>query len=122
VGPAQAVFDLLSHFLGVGPLAGKFLDSPYTIGFFEAHGLAALIGVMMFNASLGKPKRSWHLYAMSVHLLLGGANLLFWDSFVRLGFVVPGIVATVFHGTFILAQAGCYTQAKTETVLSETYA
>jgi hypothetical protein len=122
VGFAQAVLELLSHFRGVGPLAERFVDSPYTIGFFEAHGLAALIGLMMFHASLGRPKRSWHLYAMGVHLLLGGANLLFWDSFVRLDFVAPGIVATVFHGAFILAQAGCYTQAKTEMIPSETYA
>jgi hypothetical protein len=122
VGLAQAVFELLGHFLGVGPLAGRFTTSLYTIGFFEAHCLAALIGLMMFNASLGKPKRFWHLYAISVHLLLGGANLLFWDSFVRLDFVVPGIVATVFHGAFILAQTSCYTQAKTEAIPSDTYA
>lgn len=122
VGFVQLVSELLSHFIGAGPLGGRFTASPYTIGFFEAHGLAVLIGILMFNASLEKPKRFWHLFAVSVHLLLGGANIVFWDSFVTLDFVPAGIIATIFHSLFILAQTGCYVQAKAETVSSETFA
>ena len=115
VSLAQATSELLSYFLGVGPLAGKFTSSPYTIGFFEAHSLATLIGLILFKASLGEPERFWHIFAVSVHLLLGGANILFWDSFVTLDFVGPGIVATFFHGIFVVTHTGCYLQANSET-------
>ena len=36
--------------------------------------------------------------------LLGGANLLFWSSFVYWGLVPMGAIATVFHGLFLIAQ------------------
>jgi hypothetical protein len=51
VGLVQATSELLSHVLSVGSLAGRFVDSRYTIGFFEAHGLAALVAIRMFNTS-----------------------------------------------------------------------
>jgi hypothetical protein len=44
VGGTQVIFELLSHFFGVGPWARIFAASHYTIGFLEAHGLAFLIG------------------------------------------------------------------------------
>ena len=106
IGSLQMVFELLSHYLGVGPLAGRFLGSPYTLGFFEAHGLAVVIGILLWRAA-AEPQLFWHQLAVGVHILLGGANLLFWDSFVQLDFVAPGIVATVFHGLFIALESYC---------------
>jgi hypothetical protein len=47
------------------------------IGFIEAHGLALIIGVPLWQAA---PLRIWHLTAAAVHLLLGTANLVFWPS------------------------------------------
>ena len=106
IGFLQMTFELLSHYKGVGPLADRFIASPYTIGFFEAHGLAVLMGVLLWRAS-AKPERFRHQFAVVVHILLGGANLLFWNSFVQLNFVLPGIVATVFHGIFIVSEIYC---------------
>jgi len=106
IGSLQLMFESLSHFMGAGPLADRFTDSPYTIGFFEAHGLAVLIGILLWRASQS-PEKFWHQLAVVVHLLLGGANLLFWNSFVQLDFVLPGIVATIFHGIFIFSEAYC---------------
>src|SRR5262249_15566079 len=42
--------EVLSHFWGIGPWGHIYLDSPYTLGFFEAHGLAFLIGLLIFGA------------------------------------------------------------------------
>ena len=106
IGSLQLMFESLSHFVGAGPLADRFTDSPYTIGFFEAHGLAVLIGILLWRASQ-RPEKYWHQLAVVVHLLLGGANLLFWNSFVQLDFVLLGIVATFFHGLFIFSEAYC---------------
>jgi hypothetical protein len=106
IGSLQIMFELLSHFMGTGPLADRFLASPYTLGFFEAHGLAVLMGILLWRAS-ANPQRFWHQLAVVIHVLLGGANLLFWNSFVQLDFVTPGIIATVFHGIFIVVQAYC---------------
>ena len=106
VGSLQMVFELISHFMGVGPLADRFLNSPYTLGFFEAHGLAVLIGILLWR-SAANPEKFWHQLAVVVHILLGGANLLFWDSFIKLGFITPGIAATVFHGIFVIMEAYC---------------
>lgn len=106
IGSLQMTFELLSHFKGAGPLADRFMGSPYTLGFFEAHGLAVLMGILLWRA-VANPQKFWHQLAVVIHILLGGANLLFWDSFIQLDFVVPGIVATVLHGIFIVAEAYC---------------
>src|SRR3954449_12938484 len=75
VGGTQVIFELLSHFFGVGPWGHIFAGSHYTIGFLEAHGLAFLIGLLLIFVAAAEPKRFWHGFAAAVHLLLGGANL-----------------------------------------------
>jgi hypothetical protein len=104
VGGTQVIFELLSHFFGVGPWGRIFAGSHYTIGFLEAHGLAFLIGLLLIGVAAANPKRFWHGFAASVHALVGGANLLFWSSFVYWGLVPMGAIATLFHGLFLVAQ------------------
>ena len=111
IGSLQIIFELLSHFIGAGPLADRFLASPYTLGFFEAHGLAVLMGILLWRAA-ANPQRFWHQLAVVIHVLLGGANLLFWNSFIQLDFVTPGIIATVFHGIFVVMEAYCAWRTK----------
>jgi hypothetical protein len=103
VGLAQMLFEVLSHYVGIGPLADRFLDSPYTIGFFEAHGLALFIGLLLIKFS-SKPERFWNWLAVTIHIFLGSTNLLFWESFVQLDFVLPGIIATILHILFMFFQ------------------
>ena len=103
VGLAQMLFEVLSHYVGIGPLADRFLNSPYTIGFFEAHGLAVFLGLLLIKFS-SRPERFWNWLAVAIHVFLGGANLLFWGSFVQLDFVLPGIVATTLHILFLFFQ------------------
>ena len=113
VGGTQVIFELLSHFFGVGPWGRIFAGSHYTIGFLEAHGLAFLIGVLLIGVAASEQKRYWHGFAACVHLLLGGANLLFWQSFVAWGLVPAGVVATIFHGLFLVAQLFFYVRTST---------
>ena len=114
VGGTQVIFELLSHFFGVGPWGRIFAGSHYTIGFLEAHGLAFLIGLLLIGVAASDQKRYWHGFAACIHLLLGGANLLFWSSFVYWGLVPMGAIATVFHGLFLVAQLFFFVRASTD--------
>ena len=94
--------------------ASIFAGSHFTIGFLEAHGLAFLIGVLLIFVAAADPKRFWHIFAACVHVLLGGANLLFWSSFVYWGLVPMGTIATAFHGLFLVAQLVFFVRASTD--------
>ena len=41
----------------------------------------------------------WHVFAAAVHVSLGGANIVFFDSFTTFGLVPMGVAATVLHRT-----------------------
>ena len=98
--------DITGHFFGVGPMA-EMLGSPYTIGGFEAHGLAVILGYLLLRAAKLADRRSWHALGLSVHLLLGTANLMFWSSFLQFDVLMIGVVATALHIIFIGAHAAC---------------
>ena len=107
--------DITGHFLGVGPMADMF-GSPHTIGGFEAHGLAVILGVLLLRAAKQANRRSWHALGLSVHLLLGAANLVFWSSFLRLDVLMIGVVTTALHIIFIGTQAACLWANRTTTL------
>ncbi len=111
VGFAQMIFELLSHFLGIGPLGNMFVQSAYTVGFFEAHGFAVLTSVLALVLMVRDMKPYWHLYMAAVCFLLGGSNLLFWDGFAKVGLVTAGYVATTLHILFLVLQTFCYVKA-----------
>jgi hypothetical protein len=113
-GFVQMIFELLSHFRGIGPLGKIFTNTAYTVGFFEAHGFAVLTAVLVFSVMLKEMKSRWHLYMAGVSFLLGGSNLLFWDSFAKVGLVTAGYVATSFHIVFFALQIFCYTRARSD--------
>jgi hypothetical protein len=96
--------DLVGAFSGRGPV-GKVLEAaPHAaIGFVEAHGLAIILGVLLWHA---RPERSSHLTAVAIHLLLGTANLVFWPLFVVTDMLLLGYVTTALHWTFVLLQLG----------------
>ena len=105
-GSAALFIESLGHFYGVGPLAAT-LDSPHTIGGFEAHGLAIIIAVLLFRAATLSDRRLWHVIGLSVHVLLGSANILFWSSFIQQGLLMVGIVTTALHFIFVATQVIC---------------
>jgi hypothetical protein len=67
------------------------------IGFIEAHGLALIIGILLWRA---EPSRSWHLTGAAVHVLLGTANLVFWQIFIAADALLGGYVTTSLHWLF----------------------
>jgi len=98
--------DAVGHFMGLGPLA-FMLGSPHSIGGFEAHGLALILGVLIYRSHRSQERRASHWLALVVHALLGGSNLLFWSSFQQLGVIPIGIVTTFLHAVFVVLNATC---------------
>jgi hypothetical protein len=105
-GGTALLTETVGHFFGVGPMAAT-LGSPYTIGGFEAHGLAIIFAVLMLRAAARADRRLWHAVGLSIHLLLGSANLLFWISFVQQDLVIMGVVTTALHVVFVAVQGTC---------------
>ena len=94
--------DVLGIFFSVGAQAPIIANAPYAgIGFIEAHGLAFIIGVLLWRAA---PERSWHLTAAAVHVLLGTANLVFWQIFIAADALWAGYVTTSLHWLFVVLQ------------------
>jgi len=94
--------DLLGAFFAVGPMASIVAAAPYSaLGFIEAHGLAFLIGLLMWRA---EPLRAWHVTAAAIHVLLGAANLAFWQLFIVADMLAVGYVTTALHGLFVVLQ------------------
>jgi hypothetical protein len=91
--------DLPAGFARTGPLAPLIdHERSLAIGFVEAHGLALILGVLLWRAPA---ERSWHLTAASIHLLLGGSNLVFWNLFVATGTLPMGFITTAVHGMLL---------------------
>lgn len=95
--------DLIGAFTGIGPQKSILGSAPYAaIGFVEAHGLAFIMGILLWRA---EPRRSWHLTAVAVHVLLGVSNLVFWKIFVVSDMLLMGYVTTTLHWLFVAAQS-----------------
>jgi hypothetical protein len=102
--------DLSGAFMGLGPQGRILAAAPYAaIGFVEAHGLAIILGVLLWRAP---PQRSWHLTAAAIHLLLGICNLVFWQIFVAADMLAGGYITTSLHFAFLALQLFAAATAK----------
>ncbi|AAN47879.2 hypothetical protein GS518_14640 [Leptospira interrogans] len=94
--------DVLGIFFGIGPAASLLKGQEFIgIGGFEAHGLAFILGVLLFKA---EAKRSWHITAVAIHSLLGIANILMWGIFISVNSLQMGYITTAMHCIFVLLQ------------------
>lgn len=107
IGAAQVTFELVGYYTGRGPLGRVFEDSPYTIGWVENHGLALVIGTLFLVVAGHDGRRFWHGFGLAVHVLLAGANLMFWSSFDHFDVVPLGVAATAAHVLFVAVQGHC---------------
>ena len=90
--------DILGSFFAIGPQKELLAAAPSLgIGVIEAHGLAFILGVLLWRAA---PLRAWHLTAVAIHVLLGTANLVFWPLFSAADILVVGYVTTALHWFF----------------------
>jgi hypothetical protein len=96
------VSDLVGAFLAKGPVAPILGSAPHAaIGFVEAHGLAFILGVLLWRAV---PSRGWHATAAAIHALLSTANLVFWRAFVAGDMLAVGYITTALHILFVILQ------------------
>ena len=103
--------DVRGIFFGLGPVARVVADAPYAgLGFIEAHGLAFILGVLMWRA---QPERGWHFAAAAIHILLGTANLVFWQLFIAADMLAVVYVTTALHGLFVVLQMSAAIAART---------
>lgn len=101
--------DLAGAFFAIGPQKPILALAPHAaIGFVEAHGLAFIIGVLLWRA---EPARLWHLTAAAVHVLLGTCNLVFWQIFIAADALWGGYVTTSLHATFAVLQVAAASAA-----------
>jgi len=106
MGGGAALADAVGHFFGRGPLARAMFGAPLAISSFEAHLLAVVLGVLLWKGARSVDRKSHHILASVVHLILGGSNLLFFQgAFVSLGMQRFGVVITTIHFLFVVAQA-----------------
>lgn len=103
VALVQALLDLSGRFVNLGPTAGGLFENPDALAYFEAHGLALMVAILML-AHRNSDRPTWNWVAAAMHLLLGGSNLLFWDAFTAYGLVPMGIGATAMHAIFFALQ------------------
>src|SRR5690349_15270520 len=82
MGGLFGAFDLLSYLFGGGPLGELYFNVPITVGLFEAHGLACILGLLLLRAARLQPSAVWHLVGAGIHILLGSSNLIFWSLFL----------------------------------------
>lgn len=114
MGGPFAIFDLLSFVWGTGPLGTLLHNELLTVGLFEAHGLAFLMGLILLRAARSDPRPTWHLLGAGIHFLLGSSNLIFWALFAVWNVVTAEIVTTGIHWLFVAAQLICLWKARTE--------
>lgn len=94
--------DIMGVFFARGPESQMLSLLPVAAaGFLEAHGLALIIGVLLWRAA---PLRSWHLTAVAVHVLLGTVNLVLWQVFIVMDMLALGYITTSLHWLFVALQ------------------
>lgn len=95
--------DIRGIFFASGPARSMFEDAQHAgVGFIEAHGLAFIIGVLLWRGEL---ERTWHLTGAAVSVLLGTCNLVFWQIFIVTDSLWMGVVTTSLHWTFAALQS-----------------
>lgn len=106
------VSDLRGIFAGAGPVSRVLAGAADAgIGFLEAHGLALILGVLLWRAA---PSRQWHLTGLAIHVLLGTANLACWQIFITADMLTVGYVTTALHGVFAALQLSAAATAHDE--------
>lgn len=112
MGGVIAAADVIGYRSGAGPMGQILHDNFLAVGMQEAHGLAFLFGLVLFIYALPDMRPSWHLTCASIHILLGGSNLMYWNGAVEHGIVGPEIVVTAIHGLLVVLHLASFFLAR----------
>ena len=112
MGGVVGVLDYIGYRTGIGPLGPVLYDNSAAVGMQEAHGLAFLLGLVLFIYAVPDMRPSWHLLCAGIHLLLGGSNLIYWNGAVEYGIVGPEIVVTTIHGLLVVLHLAIFFLAR----------
>jgi hypothetical protein len=112
MGGVFGVLDYIGFRTGIGPLGDLLQGNFLAVGMQEAHGLAFLMGLLLFTQAVRTMDASWHLVGAGVHVLLGVSNLIFWGHFQGLGILNPEIVVTAIHWLLVVAHLLSYMSAR----------
>jgi hypothetical protein len=99
IASAQFMLDFAGYWYGFGPTGPALHGNLDTIGFAEAHGLAAGFSLLLILRR-NDGWAGWHASAALVHILLGGCNLIFWPLYEASNLVTLGVLATAMHAAF----------------------
>lgn len=114
MGGVFMVLDYVGFHTGAGLMGEILHGNVLAVGMQEAHGLAFLFGLTILVLTVPDMHPSWHLICMSIHLLLGGSNLLYWDGAIEYGIVGPEIAVTSIHGLLVLLHLASYFLVRNE--------
>ena len=102
---ALVTADLPASFSGSGPFGPLIAhERALGIGFVEAHGLAIILGVLLWRGG-GACSASWHVTGAAIHLLLGACNIVFWRLFIVTDSLPMGWITTGMHGVLLALQS-----------------
>jgi hypothetical protein len=100
-GTFGLTMDLLSYFAGIGAWQNQFLNNPLAVGVVEAHGLAIIVSVLLFRYASALDRRTGHGLGIMAHILMGTANLIFWQLFLTTNQLALGYITTSYHWIFV---------------------
>jgi phosphoglycerol transferase MdoB-like AlkP superfamily enzyme len=105
VGTISMTAASLGHVTSGGPFGFLHANRVAAVGFIEAYGLAALVGLGLRLAATADHLRRWHILAALIHTGLFTVNLTFWDLYAHLGLVPAGWIATASHAVLALLES-----------------
>ena len=120
MGGVFSILDYIGYRTGAGPLGRMLHGNDLAVGMQEAHGLAFILGLVLFIYAVSDARPSWHLICAGIHILLGGSNLVYWNGAVEYGIVGPEIVVTIVHGLFVALHLASFFLVRNESVTIKT--
>jgi hypothetical protein len=97
MGTAAGVIDMVGYFTGKGPFGKIYYQNSNTIGGFEAHFLAVIIGIILIGKSKSVETGFFCKMAIAIHLVLGSSNLIWFQVFYDTNTLPMGIITTFTH-------------------------
>lgn len=101
MGTFGATMDLIGYFAGKGPFGKICFNNNLTIGQFEAHCLAIILGIIIFLGRRSINPIFFHKAAIGIHFVLFVANLIWFSIFTQTNSLVLGYITTITHFIFI---------------------